>query len=232
MVIPGIYSDSEYPARVPLTTTSYAILGLLDLREWSAYELTQQARRSLAFVWPMAESQLYAEPKRLAREGLIVIDEAAAGPQRTRQQLRITAAGRRELRRWLGSEPAAPRLQMEVLVRTLFATAGSRDDLLAALAATRSSAAAAYDDGRALVQSLRDGDNPFPERLHTNVLWMVFVHDLLRLTLDWVDLAEREVRRWDDTGVDSSDPARSRRLLDAMLIGRPVLGDRPRRPPP
>ena len=61
-----------------LTTTSYAILGLLDLRDWTAYDLAQQAGRSLAYAWPVSESQLYAEPKRLAEEGLLTISRAAA----------------------------------------------------------------------------------------------------------------------------------------------------------
>jgi hypothetical protein len=47
-----------------LTTTSYAILGLLNIKPWSAYELTQQAQRSLRYAWPKSESHLYAEPKR------------------------------------------------------------------------------------------------------------------------------------------------------------------------
>src|SRR5262245_63151276 len=109
-----------------LTTTSYAILGLLDIRDWSAYELAQQAERSLAFVWPVSETQRYAEPKRLADAGLIAIPDAPAGPRRSRQILSITREGRRELKRWLAREPAAPRLQMEVLLRCLFATSGTR----------------------------------------------------------------------------------------------------------
>lgn len=208
---------------MPLTTTSYAILGLLDLRAWTAYELTQQTQRSLAFVWPMSESQVYAEPKRLAREGLITIEDTSAGPQRTRQLLRITKAGRSALREWLGREPAAPRLQMEVLVRTLFATAGTKQQLLDGLEASRASAAAALEAGRALVQQYRDGDNPFPERLHTNVLWMVFVHDLLHLTINWCDLAADEVRGWPDVAT-GGDPDRIRALLDAMIDNAPVVG--------
>lgn len=207
---------------MPLTTTSYAILGLLDLRDWTAYELTQQARRSLAFVWPVSESQLYAEPKRLQREGLITIRSRKAGPQRTRQSLSITAAGRSELRAWLATEPAAPRLQTEVLVRTLFATAGSTQDLLDSLAATRLTVQEAYDYGRLVVEGYQRGDNPFPERLHVNVLWMVFVHDLLRLMLDWVEFARAEVSGWSDV-TDGGDPARIRRLLDALLRDRPIV---------
>ena len=207
---------------MPLTTTSYAILGLLDIREWTAYDLTQQARRSLAHVWPISESQLYAEPKRLASEGLITIRNGAAGPTRTRQVLRITAKGRKALRGWLATEPAAPRVQMEVLVRVLFGTAGTREDLLAALDATRRSAQAAYDEGRAVLTTYRTGGNPFPERLHANVIWMVFVHDLLLLTLQWVDFARAEVAAWPDvaTGVGGD---RLDRLVEAMATGAPTL---------
>ena len=210
---------------MPLTTTSYAILGLLDLRDWTAYDLTQQARRSLAFVWPMAESQLYAEPKRLEREGLVRITTDAAGPRRTRQMLRITAAGRKALRAWLATEPTAPRLQVEVLVRTLFATAGTKVDLLEALAATRRSVQEAYNYGESLVEEYRSGTNPFPERRHVNVLWMVFVHDLLRLMLDWVAFAVAEVETWPDIAV-GGDPARVEALLEAIAAERPVLTGR------
>lgn len=213
---------------MPLTTTSYAILGLLDLRDWTAYELTQQARRSLAFVWPVSESQLYAEPKRLQQEGLITIRSRKAGPQRTRQALSITAAGRTQLRAWLATEPAAPRLQTEVLVRTLFATAGSKQDLLDSLSATQRSVQEAYDYGQSVVEGYRRGENPFPERQHVNVLWMVFVHDLLRLMLDWVEFARAEVTTWADV-TDGGNDARIKRLLDALMRDRPIVASAGRR---
>ena len=46
-----------------LTTTSYAILGLLAVKPWTTYELAQQMRRALGQFWPRAESKLYEEPK-------------------------------------------------------------------------------------------------------------------------------------------------------------------------
>lgn len=201
---------------MPLTTTSYAILGLLDLREWTAYELTQQARRSLAYVWPMSESQLYAEPKRLEREGLITIRRSAAGPERTRQVYEITPEGRRALRAWLASEPAAPRVQMEVLLRALFATSGTKQHLLDALEATGRTVRAAYEQARDITAAYDAGDNPFPHRLHANIIWMVFVRDLLVLTMRWVDFALDEVSSWDDAST-GGDPARVRALLHDIL---------------
>ena len=54
-----------------LTTTSYAILGFLAIRPWSTYELAKQMRRNFHYFWPRAESNLYAEPKRLISAGLV-----------------------------------------------------------------------------------------------------------------------------------------------------------------
>ena len=199
-----------------LTTTSYAILGLLDLRDWTAYELTQQARRSLAYVWPISESQLYAEPKRLEREGLITIRQRSAGPERTRQLLKITPKGRKALRAWLATEPTAPRVQMEILVRALFATSGTKQDLLDSLEASRRSVRDAYEHARAITLAYQAGDNPFPNRLHANIIWMVFARDLLVLTMNWIDFAIHEVASWQDATA-GGDPERIRDLIDAML---------------
>ena len=122
-----------------LTTTSYAILGLLNIRPWSAYELTQQAQRSLRYVWPKSESHLYAEPKRLVRMGFARVTETPAGPVRTRQVYRITAAGRRALKRWLESEPAPPQLEFEAALRLFYADATNKDAVLSALCTHRKS---------------------------------------------------------------------------------------------
>lgn len=198
-----------------LTTTSYAILGLLDLRDWSAYELAQQAGRSLTYAWPVSETQLYAEPKRLANEGLIRVSERSAGPVRQRQVFRITAAGRRELRRWLATEPSAPVVRLEALLRCLLATSGTREDLLATLRSTRDAVAEQYEAGRDLVEAMLSGNEPFPERLHVNILWMQFIADLLRLIAGWCEESIAEVETWTDAE-HGGDPERARALLARM----------------
>src|ERR671938_339368 len=53
-----------------LTTTSYAILGLLAIQPWSTYELAQQMDRSLGRMWPRAQSKIYEEPKKLVAHAL------------------------------------------------------------------------------------------------------------------------------------------------------------------
>ncbi len=77
-----------------LTTTSYAILGQLALQPWTMYDLARQMRINLHYFFPRAESQVYAEPKRLVELGLAVADTEMTG-KRARTVYRITDASKR-----------------------------------------------------------------------------------------------------------------------------------------
>ena len=85
---------------------SYAVLGLLALREWSAYDLARQAERSLRFAWPKSERHLYTEPKKLVTLGYARLREESAGPSRTRHVYSITGQGRRALEEWAANSRA------------------------------------------------------------------------------------------------------------------------------
>ena len=96
----------------PRTTTSYAILGLLSVRDWSTYELAKQVRRSLRWFWPRTERKLYDEPKRLVADGLATATKQYTG-QRPRTVYGITEHGREQLRRWLDEPPATRSMEFE-----------------------------------------------------------------------------------------------------------------------
>ncbi len=113
-----------------LSTTSYAVLGLLSLRSWTTYELAQQMGRSLDRIWPRAESKVYEEPKKLVEHGLARAKVEQVG-QRPRTRYTITAKGRRALAAWLAEPGAGPVLESEQLVKVLFAHQGTRSDTLA-----------------------------------------------------------------------------------------------------
>lgn len=74
------------------------LLGLLADGPASGYDLLKAFDRSLAFIWPATQSQLYGELNRLADDGLIVVSHE--GPRR-RKEYTITPAGRTELEHWL-----------------------------------------------------------------------------------------------------------------------------------
>jgi len=112
-----------------LSTTSYALLGLLALDGTSSsltgYELKQRADRTLRFYWVSpAMSQVYTELDRLARSGLVSATAEQTG-RRTSQRYQITGTGIEVLQSWLNSSaadfpilkhPTALRLLMGALV--------------------------------------------------------------------------------------------------------------------
>src|ERR1044071_9044622 len=95
-----------------LTTTSYAILGLLSLRSWTTYELAEQMRRALGQFWPRAESGLYTEPKKLVAAGLATAETEYVG-QRARTRYAITSDGRKALKKWVADADGASRPSIE-----------------------------------------------------------------------------------------------------------------------
>ena len=149
------------------TTTSYALLGLLSLRPWTTYELAKQVQRSLGWFWPRAERKLYDEPKLLVVHGLAAATEERTG-RRPRTTYRITAKGRRELRRWLGLPSRPPTLEFEGLVRVFFADAGTPEQLDATLAGIEATAL----ERLAALAGMAATGSQFPERVAVTGLAM------------------------------------------------------------
>src|SRR5262245_61024565 len=85
----------------------HVLLGLLHEEPRSGYDLARAVREELDPVWSAGFSQIYPTLAKLRRRGWVLL--RVLGPRRgpRRHLYRATAAGRRELRRWL-SEPAAP----------------------------------------------------------------------------------------------------------------------------
>ena len=174
------------------------MLGLLAIRPWAGYELTQQATRSLRFAWPKSERLLYAEPKKLVEHGLATALQESVG-QRTRTVYTITDEGRTALKGWMATTPQPPVLEAEALLRLLFAENGSIDDLMAALDQMAADAAEMYDQVVTINTGYLDGSHPFPQRTHLSVLFATFQLELFELIIRWVDFAKAEVATWPTT---------------------------------
>src|SRR6185295_17458042 len=100
---PPKWRKSQMAKEHGLTTTSYAVLGLLALRSWTTYELAEQMQRALGLFWPRAVSGLYEEPKKLVAAGLARATADDVG-RRPRTRYAITPSGRRALASWVGTE--------------------------------------------------------------------------------------------------------------------------------
>jgi len=208
-----------------LTTSSYAVLGLLAIRPWAGYELTQQATRSLRFAWPKSERLLYAEPKKLVEHGLATACQESVG-QRNRTMYTITDEGRNALQGWMATSPQPPVLEAEALLRLLFAENGSVDDLTAALDQMAADAAEMYEQVVTINTGYLDGLHPFPQRTHLSVLFATFQLELFDLIVKWVDFAKEEIATWPTTdGLGMTD--RTEAILNNIKQQRSVLESPP-----
>ena len=187
-----------------LTTTSYAVLAVLALREHSTYELTKQMRMSMHYMWPRAESNVYAEPKRLVSAGLVAARKEATG-QRPRTVYSITDAGRAELARWLAAPSSRQRYECEALVKVLFAENGTREDALQAIRALRDDAAAVVEHFQRIADLYERGEGQYPERFALSSLVARLLGEQQAVTARWAAWAEQVVAGWSTpSGADAN----------------------------
>jgi DNA-binding PadR family transcriptional regulator len=95
-----------------LSTTEYAVLGLLTSGSRSGYELHQRAASGIGYVWTAAKSQVYTVLPRLVAGGYATARVVRQQRLPDKQVYRITARGRRALVSWLEEpieDPLNPR---------------------------------------------------------------------------------------------------------------------------
>ncbi len=196
-----------------LTTTSFAVLGLLAVQPWSSYELTRQMDRGLGRFWPRATSKLYEEPKKLVEAGLAVGTSEWVG-RRPRTVYSITPAGRAALADWLHTPGAGPVLEFEQLLKVWFSDSGTKADALASLAAAREWAAERNRENRDAAAAHLAGTGPFQGRAAQNLLAGAFLTDYYALVDRWARWATAQVQTWPD---DPRDAVADRAALEEVV---------------
>ena len=98
----------------------HVLLGLLAQEPRTGYDLARSLETDLTPVWRAEFSQIYPALARLRRAGFVLL--RVLGPRHgpRRNLYRVTAAGRRELKRWLSEPFLPPRGRDEGLARLAF----------------------------------------------------------------------------------------------------------------
>lgn len=98
----------QHPAAtLPLTPTSYVVLGLLAREGQSTpYDLKRHIAATIGHFWSFPHALLYKEPARLVDLGLVTEEREEDG--RRRRLFTITEAGRHALRAWLDRPARQP----------------------------------------------------------------------------------------------------------------------------
>jgi len=191
--------------RRELSTTEYAVLGLLAFGESSGYDLVRAASRSIDYMWAPSRSQIYKVLPRLVAWGLAQSREVEQRDRPDKALYRITETGVEELRSWVGTEEADPPGGAAVfLMKLFFAWVAEPAAAHKQLALYRRSVEAHLAAFEEMERGLPERGEPVHSRiaLRHGILWA-------RATLEW---AEEAAALLDSVAADEAlDQAAGRR---------------------
>ena len=97
----------------------HGILGLLNYKEMSGYEIMIAFRDSLNFFWQVQTSQIYRELQNLKKCGWVTDVTIPQQGKPDKNIFSIPETGKSELKRWLSNDSIAP-IKNPLLMRTFF----------------------------------------------------------------------------------------------------------------
>ena len=178
-----------------LSPTSFAILALLSIRPFTAYELAQQMDRTVSWFWPRAASIIYEEPKKLVTAGLATSQATFTGKRRG-TVYQITDAGRAGLRDWLDTPAAGMRMEFEAMLKVAFADAGDITQLRAAVGEIREDAEARLAELLDRSTQYATNGGPFPDRLPIVAITGKLLMGQYEAVVRWARWAEDAIAQW------------------------------------
>jgi PadR family transcriptional regulator AphA len=170
-----------------LTPFSYVVLVLVGRDGAGPHDLVRMARQGRVY-WSAAESQWYAEPKRLEGLGLLA---ARKEPGRTRERTHyvLTDEGRAALVDWMRSPTRWPRIQHEPVLRLLAADLVGVEAVQQSLGGLRTE----LDGLDAALDRAEEVAAAIPHRAVALRLNHRLARRLVEAHRDWLDEVEREL---------------------------------------
>ncbi len=108
----------------------HAILGFLNYRPYSGYDLKRFFDTSVRHFWPADQSQIYRTLTRIAENGWTEIEVIHQDSRPDRKLYHITPAGQDELRRWLTTPLPSEGTRAADMIQVFFAAQLSDEEIL------------------------------------------------------------------------------------------------------
>lgn len=173
----------------------FALLGLLDARPATGYELTHRFAEGIdRYAWSAKHSQIYPELRRLTDDGLTEVVAEGARGSRT---YGVTAAGREALREWLLSKGGPRGARNEFVLRLFLLGALEPDEARAVLERVVAHSDRQADELAGVLEYLqkeRSGDGA-PAGIDAEELAAQYGAYIYRASSDWAQWALDQIDR-------------------------------------
>jgi PadR family transcriptional regulator AphA len=145
-----------------LSTTEFAVLGLLSFGPRSGYELKKAAEAGVGYVWTAAKSHVYGVLPRLVDGGFATTRRVAQERRPDKHVYRITKKGERAFHAWL-EEPVEERSgsRSPFLLKVFFGGLMSKQGLVAHVERKRAEAARDLEEYREIEARVRDDEHSY-----------------------------------------------------------------------
>ena len=174
-------------SRDDLTPFSYAILVLVGQGGAGPHDLVRMARAGRMYA-AAADSQYYAEPKRLERLGYLT-SRKEPGRTRERTHYSLTPKGREALRAWAREPVHFPRVLHEGVVRLLAADLVGEKPVRESIAILREE----LDELDDLIDKGEEAAATVPHREKYLLINHRLARRLVAAHREWIDEVEREL---------------------------------------
>jgi len=151
---------------------------------------------SMHYMWPRAESNVYAEPRRLTDAGLVDARDEWNG-SRKRTVYSITDEGRSALAKWLASPSGRSRYESEAAVKVFFGENGTVEDMLATIRGLAAESEAVIRLYLGIADRYAAGDGQYPERFGLSSLVARLLMEQHAATMRWAKWAEQVAGAWE-----------------------------------
>jgi PadR family transcriptional regulator AphA len=171
-----------------MSTTPYAILGLLSIEPMSGYDIRRNLEESLSHFWSESYGQIYPALKRLEATGLIAPAKGATTGSRRRRMFTLTAQGRTKLRSWLAEPPKPQPPRHELMLKIFFGRLAPPGAIAAHIRRLRVQQERLLATLEAIERQLRDERTGHPDLPY----WLLTLNagvERGKAMLDWSDAA-------------------------------------------
>ncbi len=187
----------------------HALLGLVNYKPATGYELKATFTQSIHFFWNATLPQIYRTLNQMEKNGWLRVTVEHQNGKPSRKVYHITKAGQEEFRRWLTEPPGMPEPRNAMLIKIFFGNQMDSSQFATHLRELRQHHASLlkrYEkDVFSVIEHYADATGAFRDARYW-ALTLDFGRRHARMVLNWCDEALRQIK---DRGKEKSSQKKS-----------------------